>query len=187
EEIVSSFNQQLTLERVVMDKSGFELFAAHLVKELSLENILYLVEYMQLKHFISIHQSHLLQYGDVQAIGYRVDICPSILIANLDPRLLQMNIPASLLWQITLDMFDYLYSRYILDSSMVRLNISFDSSVSIRQAMSQLRQYSSLDVLPSLITAFDAATTDVLRLLRGDSFLRFQKSPEGIAYSKDFM
>ncbi|ETO20792.1 hypothetical protein RFI_16427, partial [Reticulomyxa filosa] len=35
-------NAQLSLDNVLADKNGFELFAAHLVKELSLENILFL-------------------------------------------------------------------------------------------------------------------------------------------------
>ncbi|ETO19869.1 hypothetical protein RFI_17358, partial [Reticulomyxa filosa] len=187
EEIVSGFNRQLTLERVLMSKSGLELFAAHLVKELSLENILYLIEYMQLKHFISIHQSHLLQYNDVRAVGFRVEICSSLIVENLHPCLLRVNIPISSAWQICLNMFAYLYSHYILDTSVACLNISFDSTASIQRAMSQLHQYPSLDMLPSLITAFDAATIDVLHLLRGDSFLRFQKSPEGLTYSKDFV
>ncbi|ETO17301.1 hypothetical protein RFI_20026 [Reticulomyxa filosa] len=173
-------SKQLTLEQVLTNENGFELFASHLVKELALENILYLVEYMQLKHFIFIRQSQLLTtsagnknratggasqpIGNHDALGLRIDICPTIVVHSLHPHLLRIDIPLTTSWQICLDMFHYLYSHYIMDGSVARLNLSFDSCTCIQQAMARLHFHSSVDVLPPLLEAFDTAAFSVLRL-----------------------
>ena len=40
---------------ILGDKDGFESFATHCVRELSIENLLFILEYMQLKHQIKSH------------------------------------------------------------------------------------------------------------------------------------
>ncbi|ETO29255.1 hypothetical protein RFI_07868 [Reticulomyxa filosa] len=174
-------SHQVSLEDILSEKNGFELFASHLVKELSLENILFLVEYMQLKYFITVHQLHK-QFKD---IGYEVPIFPSLIQKSLHPRLLQTNLNAHTARLICLDMFHYLHSHYIMPGSVALLNISFEATANISHQMLLLKQDTTIHTLQPLIAAFDAAARDIVRLLRGDSFYRFQISPECLHYCEE--
>ncbi|ETO22543.1 hypothetical protein RFI_14658 [Reticulomyxa filosa] len=174
---------QISLEKILSDKYGFELFAAHLVKELSLENILFLTEYMQLKHFIVVHQ--LQKY--VTDIGCLLPICPNLIQKNFHPRLLQTTLSAPTIWFICLNMFHYLYGHYVMSGSVALLNLSFETSSNITRQMTELRRTSSVKSLQPLITAFDIAASDIIRLLRGDSFYRFQLSRECIRYCEELV
>ncbi|ETN98760.1 hypothetical protein RFI_38727, partial [Reticulomyxa filosa] len=178
---------QITLEKILSEKDGFELFASHLVKELSLENVLFLVEYMQLKYFLSIHQLHL----RIQDLGYHVPIYGSLIQKTFHPQLLRTDMSANTAWNICLDMFEYLSTHYVLPNAIALLNLSHESSSVIAMQMHQLAtnrdQVSVEDTLPSLLFVFDAATKDVIRLLRGDSFYRFQLSRECIRYCEDLV
>ena len=46
---------RLTLEEILNSKDGFDLFANHLVKEFSIENLAFVFEVMQLKHDAIAH------------------------------------------------------------------------------------------------------------------------------------
>ncbi|ETO13153.1 hypothetical protein RFI_24222 [Reticulomyxa filosa] len=174
---------QITLEEILSQKLGFELFVSHLVRELSLENVLFLVEYMQLKHFIVAHQLHTY----IQDIGYRVPIYSNLLQKSLHPDLLQANMPVSTALLICFDMFRYLYSHYIANGAVALLNLAFESSSSISRQMLELKQNPSSEILQSLLCVFDGAARDIVRLLRGDSFYRFQLSKECIKYCEELL
>ncbi|ETO11945.1 hypothetical protein RFI_25431, partial [Reticulomyxa filosa] len=178
----TELSYQLTLEEVISKRNGFELFASHLVKELSLENILFLMEYMQLKHFVTIHlQSY------VTDMGYQVPICPTLVKKYLSPHLVQASLPTSTSWAICLDMFRYLYTQYIVSTSMALLNLSYNSSNTITRQMTELKHNSTIHALQPLIIAFDIAAKDVMGLLKIDPFCRFQLSPECIRYCEELI
>ncbi|ETO27773.1 hypothetical protein RFI_09360 [Reticulomyxa filosa] len=149
---------QLTLEKVLSKQNGFELFASHLVKELSLENLLFLVEYMQLKYFVTIHlQSH------VTNIGYQIPICPTLIQKYLSSHLAQANLSTSTSWAICLG-----------------IN-------TVTRQMTELKHNSTVHALQPLIVVFDIAARDIVNLLKGDSFYRFQLSSECIRYCEELI
>ncbi|ETO28276.1 hypothetical protein RFI_08858 [Reticulomyxa filosa] len=178
---------QITLENVLSEKDGFELFASHLVKELSLENVLFLVEYMQLKHFLSVHQLNL----RIQDLGYQIPIYHSLIQKAYHPQLLRADMSADMAWSICLDMFEYLSTHYVLPNAVALLNLSHESSsiitVQIHQITANRAHVNVENTLPALLSVFDSAAMDIVRLLRGDSFYRFQLSGECIRYCEDLV
>ncbi|ETO32904.1 hypothetical protein RFI_04211, partial [Reticulomyxa filosa] len=178
-------SSRISLESVLADKNGFELFASHLVKELSLENVLFLVEYMQLKYFLSVHQLD----KHVRDLGYNVPIYPSLIQKTFHSQLLCTDMSADIAWNVCLDMFHYLSSHYILPNAVALLNLSYESSSAIAQQMllltSNRAHAHAHNTLPSLLAVFDYAARDIVRLLRGDSFYRFQLSRECVRYCEE--
>ncbi|ETO27532.1 hypothetical protein RFI_09600 [Reticulomyxa filosa] len=188
----------LTLKEVLKMKHGFSGLAAHLVKELSLENLLFLVEYMQLKKFV-LHNELL----EEECVKWRIEIAPEIIDESMNEDLLKSKCYMSTedSYHVVLSMFHYLYQHYIDRSSVASVNVSYQCVTHIKYTMGKVFLFTDhtstdgkeekdfqndvfssgvmdMDIIEQLIDSFDTAALQVFRLLYSDSFTRFSKTKE---------
>ncbi|ETO17031.1 hypothetical protein RFI_20307 [Reticulomyxa filosa] len=189
----SAIGAHLTLKDVLKLKHGFSELAAHLVKELSLENLLFLVEYMQLKKFVLHHE-----LLEEECVKWRIEIASEIMDESMNKDLLNSKYYMSTedSYHVVLSMFHYLYQHYIDRSSVASVNISYQCVNRIKYTMGKIFLFGDksatddnfsdvlssgvmdMDCIEQLIDAFDSAALQVFRLLYSDSFTRFSKTKE---------
>eukprot|EP01084_Bolivina_argentea_P184165 317680_1 len=133
---------------VLKSEEGFKIFANHLLKEYSVETLLFLLELTQIKTAIISHYRELFashnskQYSFIQqdiekaidAMSYKINIAPQILK-------LSENVYKNVTIDKVINLWKYLYNQYIDISANSSINISHAVRMTI---LSQLNKHNLL-------------------------------------------
>eukprot|EP00485_Elphidium_margaritaceum_P001547 CAMPEP_0202687394 /NCGR_PEP_ID=MMETSP1385-20130828/3080_1 /ASSEMBLY_ACC=CAM_ASM_000861 /TAXON_ID=933848 /ORGANISM="Elphidium margaritaceum" /LENGTH=409 /DNA_ID=CAMNT_0049342177 /DNA_START=570 /DNA_END=1799 /DNA_ORIENTATION=+ len=136
------------LTDVLKCEEGFKLFADHLLKEYSVEALLFLLELTQIKRsiikhyhalFSSVHGRRLsdLQEGferGLDSMTFKLDIHPNILQLSDD---VSKNITLAKV----VDLWTYLYEQYITESALSAINISYEVRVAIWTQINKKKEF----------------------------------------------
>ena len=103
--------------KVLSDKTGFEYFAAHLIKELACENILFLIELFELKETM-IENGYIMNPNET--IKWKIDIISEFILPLTS---IDKTMNASNMTQKCVDFAMYLYYQYIATNSNYTINV----------------------------------------------------------------
>lgn len=102
---------------MLSDKTGFEYFAAHLIKELACENILFLIELFELKETM-IENDYILNPNE--EIKWKIDIISEFILPLTS---IDKTMNANNMTQKCVDFALYLYHQYIATNSTYTINV----------------------------------------------------------------
>lgn len=185
-----------SLEDILLSKDGFDLFASHLVKEFSTENLFFVFEMMQMK--AECVRNGLLQQDDI-----------GISIQFNEHYLEKWKRTGSQIYNLQDLKREVLYiiEQYIYDDSVKTVNISSFTRMAILNGVYKLKRDSTAatngsiqpvtdcespsvdfqdefdsvgneELFKKYVGLFDKAMKEVIKLLRLDSMTRFRNSKE---------
>ena len=184
-----SIENRKSLEQIICTEDGFDLFANHLVKEFSTENLFFLFEMMQLKH--NCITNMLLEEGNV-----------GVTIKFNKHQLEKCKRQGSDVYNLS-DLrreIKHIIEQYIYEGSERTINISAFTRMTILKRAEELKKEivmvghkdtlgmkmtkgsedikSDGELFRKYVFTFDNAMEEVISLLKTDSLTRFQHSKE---------
>eukprot|EP01084_Bolivina_argentea_P289679 497475_1 len=144
----------LSLPAVLRDDDAFELFALQLVKEFSIENLLFLYECMKFKH-------NCVDNGwiNMDEIGVVVEFSEKI-----------GSIPMSSINYI------YIVDRYVRNNAEYPVNLSYNARIEMINAVNNVMDIINKETILKYVICIDKGINEIMRLLSSDSFARFTNS-----------
>eukprot|EP01083_Nonionella_stella_P082051 226431_1 len=171
--------QNVSWAQIISSKEGFESFANFLELEFSIENILFVTEYVQLKHVMLQNQSLKRTLAELPS-KYELELADSIplsLIAKeFDDGFDSDNTSLDLNGSVYKAM-NKLFCKYITASAALEVNISSGVRVRLRNVFqsgrTELLQLNN-NQIETILQLMEMAVAEVSNLM-GDSFLRFKR------------
>ncbi|ETO13397.1 hypothetical protein RFI_23978 [Reticulomyxa filosa] len=186
----------ISLENILAQPKTFDMFASHLASELSLENLFFLTELMQLKYFLRWQQLQIFSIFYVylfmpeeeineKSLGWILQLPQKVIEDNLDSHLIKKGtICKQKVYKVAFLMFHYLYQRYVQTNSLSQINIASEVRQPILDAFAEKQIFVSNNsdltdakhTICRFIQVMDIAAINIYRLLENDSLVRFLKS-----------
>eukprot|EP01084_Bolivina_argentea_P087681 158353_1 len=168
-------NKHLSLAKILSNKDGFDLFANHLVKEFSGENLFFIVEVIQLKNDV-IAQKLVSDAG----ITISIDLSRINKIRTNEGHI-------DNIYELK-KRVRYITEQYICSGSEYCINIASTTKMKIlrnSQTLTEknntendieLTSVNNIELIKEYVTIFDRALEEILSLLKSDSLMRFYRS-----------
>eukprot|EP01083_Nonionella_stella_P276205 938367_1 len=187
DEVQKDVKSRLSLEEVLSSRDGFDVFANHLVREFSIENLFFVFEMVQIKKELLKHQ--LISEQDVGvmiAIDFhrmdglkRKDSC----IYTVDEMKLSI---------------EHIVTHYVVMGGEYPINISFQMREQLQSDYHKLQQRNTdsedsgsmtqndtAAVVKQYMSIFDECMEEIIDLMRYDSLVRFYQTEEYKRLVKD--
>eukprot|EP01083_Nonionella_stella_P020393 56537_1 len=184
DEVQKDVESRLSLEDVLSSRDGFDVFANHLVREFSIENLFFVFEMVQLKKELMKHR--LITEQDIGAM-----------IAMDFHRVNRLKRKDSCIYSVD-DMktnIEYIVRNYIEMNGAYSINVSFEMREKFQNNYQQLQKHDSdkntemddndREVVKKYIAIFDECMDEIIDLMRGDSLVRFYQTEEYKRLVKD--
>eukprot|EP01084_Bolivina_argentea_P068918 125456_1 len=183
----------ISLNQMLSDRFGFELFAQFLITELSVQNILFLIEVKQYKACCrKYHKSEnepLSTVSVVKPTNIPVSLRPTTTTKSKGPVFQSkgiMNveyIPATTMLQ-QLDPYDYamyLYNKYVIDGRDLQINMASKTHKNLTKFLIKTDKTDIIlmdDYTDQMFKLYDKAWEQIHTLIKSDSYSRFKYTKE---------
>eukprot|EP01084_Bolivina_argentea_P176430 305318_1 len=122
-------------EKIVVTREGYECFATFLEKEFSIENILFITEYVLVKKVMMKNEALYALLTRSSNLGYDLDFDASLMNSSLIATTYQQN-------EILFDAMHALYCKYIDPrTATLAVNLSYRTSNHLIQIFITLREH----------------------------------------------
>ncbi len=174
QETQQQISVRLSLEDILSTKVGFDLFANHLVREFSVENLFYIFEMVQIKNELILHE--LIQQKDV-GLMFSIDFHRIDNFRRKDSYIYTMDEMKQNI--------EYIMKQYIDMNGEYCINISYDMRCTLQEEYQALNDWmndqSDKDIqliIKKYMKIFDESMDEIISLMKHDSLMRFYSSVE---------